>query len=119
MKKPRYILFIICSILFAVHQLLQYGLKIRIPLADAYLDDLLAMPIILTLLVEERRRIFRKGAQYQLPPLELALTTLYISVISELIFPIFSPRFTFDPLDFAFFFAGTAIYSLVAGREKK
>lgn len=117
MKKPRYILFIICSSLFILHQLLQYGLKIRVPLADAYLDNLLAMPIILTLLVEERRRIFRRGQQYQLPPLELALTTLYICVISELIFPIFSPRFTFDPIDFAFFFAGTAIYALVARKE--
>lgn len=47
--------FIICTILFLVHQIMQKGLDIHFNLLDRYLDNLLAMPIILTFLMLERR----------------------------------------------------------------
>lgn len=108
--------FLICCVLFLLHQLLQYGLQIYIPLADSYLDNLLAMPIMLTLLLAERRWLFRKGPHYHLSLLEILLTTLYISLISEFLFPKLSTRFTFDVLDFFFFFAGAGLYLLFIHR---
>lgn len=110
LKSP---LFIISCILFVGHQLLQHVFKINIPLADAYLDNFLAMPIILPLLLAERRYLFKRGGTYHLPLLEVILATIYISLISELLFPLLSSRFTFDWLDFAFFIAGAALYVLV------
>ncbi len=112
-------LFIISSTFFLLHQVLQYLFRINLPLADAYLDNLVAMPIILTLLLAERRHIFRKGHSYQLPHLEIILATLYVSAVSEWLFPCLSNLFTFDPLDFAFFFLGSAIYFLVHNKGTK
>jgi hypothetical protein len=117
LKSP---LFITSCILFIVHQLLQHVFKINIPLADEYLDNLLAMPIILPLLLVERRYLFKRGSTYRLPLLESILATIYVSLISELLFPLLSSRFTFDWLDFVFFFAGAGVYLVVeAYREKK
>lgn len=116
LKSP---LFIICCVLFLLHMIFQYSLKINIPLADAYLDNLLAMPIILTLLLAERRHIFHKGNAYQLPILDIFLATAYVSAISEWLFPWLSSRFTFDPLDFLFFFLGAGIFYLVTYKEVK
>jgi hypothetical protein len=103
-------LFIICSALFLLHQALQHLLKVKLPLADAYLDNLLAMPVILTLLVAERRHLFRKGADYRLSLLEVILATAYVSAISEWLFPLLSNRFTSDLPDIVFFFAGAGLY---------
>lgn len=114
LKSP---LFIISCILFIAHQLLQHVFKINIPIADAYLDNILAMPIILPLLLAERRYLFKRGSVYHLPLLEVILATIYVSLISELLFPLLSSRFTFDWLDFVFFFAGAAAY-LVMERNR-
>lgn len=110
LKSP---LFIVSIALFLLHQVLQHLLKISLPLADRYLDNLLAMPIILSLLLAERRHLFRRGNSYQLSWLEIVLATLYVSAISEWLFPVLSKRFTFDPLDFVFFFGGAGIFYLV------
>lgn len=110
LKSP---LFITSCVIFIAHQLLQHVFKINIPLANAYLDNFLAMPIILPLLLAERRYLFKRGGTYHLPLLEVILATIYVSLISELLFPLLSSRFTFDWLDFAFFFAGAAVYVLV------
>jgi hypothetical protein len=110
LKSPYFIVF---SFVFIAHQLLQHVFKINIPIADAYLDNLLAMPIILHLLLAERRYLFKRGGNYRLPLLEVILATVYVSLISELLFPVLSSRFTFDWLDFVFFFTGAGIYLLI------
>jgi hypothetical protein len=111
LKSP---LFIVSTLFFLLHQWTQHVFKIKMLFADAYLDNLLAMPIILTLLRAERSYLFKKGASYRLTILDIILTTVYIAVLSELLFPILSPRFTFDWLDFVFFFAGAALF-LITG----
>ena len=110
-------LFVICSSLFLLHLVLQHLLKINLPLVDAYLDNLLAMPVILTLFLAERRHIFHKGLSYQLPLFEILLATAYVSAISEWLFPWLSSRFTFDPLDFLFFFLGAGLFYLVHNKS--
>lgn len=46
--------FIICLLLFIIHQVMQKGMDIHYKWVDRYLDNLLAMPVILTLLQAER-----------------------------------------------------------------
>ena len=110
-------LFIICSVLFLLHQVAQYILEVRIPFVDAYLDNLVAMPIFLALLMAERRILFKRDATYKLSVLEVFLATAYISLISELLFPLLASRFTFDPFDVAFFFAGAALFLIIKPKE--
>lgn len=107
LKSP---VFIICCVLFLLHQLLQKVFNIAMPLIDQYADVLLAMPIILTLLVLERRLLFRRGNNYRLTILEVVIATLFVAFVSEVLFPAFSDSFTGDWLDVLFFAIGAAVY---------
>ena len=101
------------SLLFLAHQLLQKGFKIYLPLADAYLDPLLAMPLILPFLEYERAFLFKKKANNPLTTLEVIVTTFYVSMNSEVAFPRLSTQFTYDVWDFVCYFIGAGIYLLV------
>ena len=109
-------LFIVCSLLFLAHQLLQHVLNVIIPLVDAYADPLLAMPIILTILEWEQKILFRKSKDHRLTGLTIVLATLYIAVISELVFPALSPRFVFDWVDIVLYFTGTGLFVIYERR---
>jgi hypothetical protein len=65
----------------------------------------------------ERRHLFKKGPQYKLPVLEIGLATVYVSVVSEFLFPLLSTRFTYDTLDFIFFFLGAVLFYGVEKRS--
>lgn len=110
--------FIICMILFALHQLLQWGLKIHLPLADAYLDNLLVMPIVLHLWLAERRSLFRSGNRYELSIEQIIAATVYILLITEWLFPLLTSRFTGDLWDIAFTVAGAAIFYWASRRNE-
>lgn len=102
--------FLICCILFIVHQLLQKVLGIKLPVIDAYLDSFLLMPLLLTLLVVERRWLFRRGNSYSLKLLDIVMATLLISVVTELVFPALSIRFTADWWDVLAYGLGSMLF---------
>lgn len=102
--------FIICALLFIVHQVLQKGLDITFSLIDRYLDNLLAMPIILSLLLVERQYLFKRGKTYRLPALEVVIATVFITLISEIVFPLLSKKFTTDWWDVVFLGLGSLIF---------
>jgi hypothetical protein len=107
LKSP---VFLICCILFIAHQALRLINDQPIPLVDPYLDTLLAMPIILTFLLFERRYIFKWKNYVRLTGLEIILATLLIAFVSEVVFPALSDEFTGDWMDVLFYFAGSAIF---------
>ena len=111
--------FLVCSFLFAAHQITQRVLDIPIPLADAYLDNVLATPILLTLLVAERRLLFRRGEDYTLTLAETVLATLWIAVVGEVLFPYFSEQFTADWLDVVFYLLGSVLFYFTINRPVK
>lgn len=113
LKSP---VFIISCVLFALHQLVQKGLDISLPLIDNYLDNLLAMPIILTFLLVERRILFRRGKGYRLSGLDVVLATVYIIIISEIIFPLLSDEFVTDWVDVIFYALGSLIFWFTINR---
>lgn len=109
LKSP---VFITCCLLFIGHQILQKGFGVSLPFIDPYLDSLLAMPIILTLLLWERRVLFKKGSQHRLSILEVVVATLFIAMVSELIFPMLSSKFTSDWWDLLFYMCGSILFML-------
>lgn len=113
LKSP---VFIICCLLFILHQLLQKGLHISMPLVDSYLDNLLAMPIILTFLLVERRILFRRGKGYRLSGLDVVMATIYIIIISEIVFPFLSEQFVTDWRDVIFYALGSLVYWFTINR---
>lgn len=107
-------LFLISVTLFAIHQVLQGLLKIKIPFADAYVDNILLMPIVLTLWLAEKRVLFKKEKGHALSPTEIIMVTLYMLLITEWIFPLLTTRFTTDAWDVVFTAAGSLFYYLSA-----
>ncbi|AHM59668.1 hypothetical protein D770_07025 [Flammeovirgaceae bacterium 311] len=110
LKSP---VFIICCLLFVLHQILQKVLHVDLGYVDSYLDSLLAMPIILTLLVAERRVLFRRGENYRLTVLDVVVATFFIAFVSEVIFPALSSRFTADWVDVVCFCLGSLLFMLL------
>lgn len=116
--KPLYsIVFIACILFFVAHQVTQRLLLIAIPIADNYLDNLLATPILLTLMLVERRTLFRYGSDYTFGIQEVCLATVFIAVVGEVLFPALSNEFTFDWLDFIFYSAGTLLFYVTINKS--
>lgn len=111
--------FIICCVLFFVHQVLQIIFNYHIPVVDSFLDSLLAMPIILTLLLFERRHIFRWKEYYRLTISEVIITTLFIAFVSEIIFPALSDDFTGDWKDLIFLLTGAIVFYFTINPKKQ
>lgn len=93
-------------LIFLLHQFIQYGLGWSTPIADAYLDPLLALPILLGLLLFERQMIFKIR---RLTLLEVCVVTVVLTLIFEEGFPRWQPAFVRDPLDYLAYLAG-ALY---------
>lgn len=111
--------FIICSVLFVLHQILQKGLDIHFMAMDRYLDNLLAMPIILTLLMLERRFLFGRKQDFSLSMLEISVATIFIILVAEILFPLLSSDFTTDWWDVLFYVLGSILFYLTVNQRGK
>lgn len=98
------------------HQLLQYGLDVRIPFLDNYLDPLLALPVFLGLWQIEREVIF--GVRY-LSAFEIVLGGLFITLVGEWLFPYLSADFVHDYLDYPMYALGGVYFwwHVAGGKE--
>ncbi|MCF1714615.1 hypothetical protein L0U88_08260 [Flavihumibacter sp. RY-1] len=107
--KKEFFLFGSCLFLFILHQLLEKCFHVRIEKVDNYLDALVCLPIILQLIVWERR-VLLKDAYYRLPLLHIAGYFVLLSILGELLFPALSNRFTADGWDVLCYAAGTFLF---------
>lgn len=102
-------LFIPILFLFLLHQFTQKVLHISIPFADNYLDDLLCMPILLSLLLLERRWLTgNKNRVFS--ALEVSIMVLVMSFIFEGLFPYWSSNFTRDYWDIVAYMLGALFF---------
>ncbi|MDX1940114.1 MAG: hypothetical protein SFU99_06150 [Saprospiraceae bacterium] len=108
--------FIVIAIVFAIHQLLQKILHINLPWLDHYLDPLLCMPILLTLVLAERRHLFYKGNNYQLSLKGIIIAIVILSVLFEIVFPKLTSKFTADWGDAAVYVIGGLFFYLKLNR---
>lgn len=116
LKSP---VFIICCLLFLFHQVMLQVFQFKLPAIDSYIDNLLAMPIILTLLLFERIYLFRWKGYDHLSKTEVLVATIFISLISELVFPIFSKEFRADWWDVLFYLVGALIFYFTINKQLK
>lgn len=111
--------FIVCLVAFLLHQWMQKGMNIHYIWIDNYLDNFLAMPVILTLLLAERIWLFKKGKNYRLPALVIGIATLYIILITEILFPLFSKDFHGDWMDAIFYAGGSVLFNFTINKLPK
>ena len=107
------VLFAMCAGLFVLHQVGQKIAGISLPLIDSYLDPLLCMPIILQLIVWERK-LFHRSNAYILPRSHIFGYFLLVSIVCEWVLPRWNPKLISDPWDVLAYALGTAMYVLVA-----
>lgn len=100
-------LFILFAGLFALHYFLQ-NIGVNIPVADAYLDDLLCMPVVLSIALAGMRLFYKTG---KLSASQIIFTVVYCSVLFELVLPLLSDRYTGDFLDIVLYGAGALFFS--------
>jgi hypothetical protein len=102
---------LISSLLFVLHQYLQFIAQISMPFFDKYLDPALMMPILLHLLVWERRLIFRDTSS-RLPESYIFGYFLLAVIFGELVFPYLSDKFIADYWDILSYALGSYAYAI-------
>lgn len=106
--------FLIACLLFWTNQFLEKVMKVFIPYVHAYLDDLLAMPVILGITLQVFRWIHPLKDDFVFSKTQVAVGWLYFSFLFELVLPRWSPIYTADILDVLCYGLGAlAFYKLI------
>lgn len=108
----------IIVLIFLTHQILEKVLHIHISLLDKYLDPLLAMPIFLSGILLERRYVFYKTEEYFLSPIDIIASTLFMSIIAEVLFPYWNKGFTADWWDVLCYVLGSIYFYLFMNKTR-
>lgn len=106
------VFFAVCVVLFLLHQYIQKVRLVSTPFLDSYLDPLLFMPILLTLINYERR-VFTKNPTYSLPLYHIVGYLFLVSFSCEVLFPLWNDRMIADIWDVLFYALGTILYIVV------
>jgi hypothetical protein len=111
--------FIGMLLLFSIHQVMQKVLGINILLLDSYLDPLLFMPILLHLMLWERRFLFGKGSCYILSWKRIICILVFVSVFCEFLFSYWSDSFTRDYWDIFCYAIGALLFGIYLNKPLK
>jgi hypothetical protein len=114
MHTLRHPVFLVCVALFLINQALEQA-GVFIPLLFSYLDDLLAMPIVLTIVLAAERVYFRKE-NFVLPLGWVVGAVAAFSVFFELMLPPFSQKHTADWLDVVAYTLGAVVFHFTINR---
>ncbi|HSI75712.1 MAG TPA: hypothetical protein VK957_07450, partial [Lunatimonas sp.] len=84
LKNPH---FWIPALLFWVNQYLEKVQHIFIPFIHSYLDDLLAMPVVLGITLQVFRSIYRSRESFIFTKTQILIGTAYFSFLFEVLLP--------------------------------
>ncbi|NDK54837.1 magnesium citrate secondary transporter [Pontibacter sp. BT213] len=103
-----------CLLLFWLNQLLEWQHIFISPLYQ-YLDDLLCMPLVLTITLATERLYFSNN--YFVLPLRYSLVAaVLVSIYFEVILPLFSPVYTPDAVDVLCYSVGVVVFQVLINR---
>jgi hypothetical protein len=91
--------FWIPCLLFWINQLLEKHFLVFIPILHEYLDDLLAMPVVLGLTLFVFRKIHPLKENFTFSITQVLIGTIYFAVLFEILLPLWSNKYTSDPID--------------------
>jgi hypothetical protein len=107
--------FLLCCGLFVANQVAERTGR-GLPLLSAYLDDLLCLPMVLTLTLLLMQRLVLRDFTYRLPDPYLALAVGMFAVFFECLLPLLSPRYVRDPWDVLAYAVGALLFRLWINR---
>lgn len=105
--------FVIPLVIFVSHQLLKHLVGIDVTFIDNYIDPFCMSALALHVLATERLLFFDS----KLGVIDIVIATIFLSVVSEILFPYFSNRFTSDMLDVVAIIAGSFWYILTQPKK--
>ncbi|WP_439880871.1 magnesium citrate secondary transporter [Pontibacter sp. MBLB2868] len=117
MKALFHPVFLLCLFVFGLNQLLEHAQVFIKPL-HTHLDDLLCLPIILTIILAAERAYFQ-NPYFRLPWHYTLLALLSFTVVFEVILPAFSDRYTADALDIIAYSLGAVIFNSTINQPYK
>lgn len=106
-------------VLFTGNQLIERVYEMHIPWIHAYLDDLMAMPVILGITLQVYRWIHPQKDAFVFTAIQTFIGFAYIAFIFEWFLPRFSNTYTADPLDVLCYAIGTIVFYFFINQAKK
>lgn len=101
-------LFVIAAVTYVANKGLYYSYG-YIPFLHDYLNDLLAMPVILSLALFLMRLIYR-NVHYILSKTQVVFAVIYLALVFELILPFLSTNYVGDIIDVICYMAGGFLF---------
>ncbi len=101
--------FILPCLVFWINQYLERIEKIFLPYIHSYLDDLLAMPVILGITLQVYRWIHPSRSNFVFTKIQIVVAVVYISLLFEVLLPLYSSTYISDFLDVVCYVIG-AVY---------
>lgn len=102
--------FLIPCMLFWANQYLEKVLGIFLPWVHAYLDDLLAMPVVLGISLQIFRWIHPLKSRFTFTGTQVLVGFLYISFLFELFLPLYATQYRADAWDVACYGLGSWVF---------
>ncbi|GMQ27702.1 hypothetical protein Aconfl_03440 [Algoriphagus confluentis] len=102
--------FFIPVVFFAGNQVLEKGFGIFIPWIHSYLDDLLALPVILGITLQIYRWIHPMRETFRLKKEHVFVAFLYVSLVFEGILPWYSDHYVRDYWDILCYGIGSFVF---------
>lgn len=78
----------------------------------SYLDDILCIPIVLSIMLLIFRQFIKKNNNYSFPISFVIIAVVYLSIFFELILPVISSRYNRDLVDILVYSIGGIIFYL-------
>ncbi|SEJ11746.1 hypothetical protein SAMN05192553_102468 [Cyclobacterium xiamenense] len=112
--------FLLPALTFWINQYLERVQGIYFPLVHSYLDDLLAMPVILGLTLQLYRWIHPRKERLVFSIKQVLVGFLYISLLFEVLLPAWSATYVRDPWDVGCYFLGSVyFYGLINKKQNE
>lgn len=106
--------FLIACIIFWLNQFLEKVMKVFIPYIHAYLDDLMAMPVVLGITLQVFRWIHPLKQDFVFSKTQVLVGWAYFSFLFEFLLPKWSSTYISDILDvFCYGLGAIAFYKLI------
>lgn len=110
MRVVRNPFFYIPALLFVLNQILEKAAGIFLPLVHSYLDDLLAMPVILGVTLQIYQFIHPSKDCFHFRKRHVLVAFIYVSLVFEVILPRFSDVYTADLFDVLCYAVGSGVF---------
>ena len=109
--------FFIPCLVFVINQLFERIGKLYIPYVHAYLDDLMAMPVILGITLQIYQWIHPAREKFTFTATHVIVATAYVSLVFEWLLPMFSSTYTRDWLDLVCYGIGAVYFYWLVNRS--